>query len=781
MRFSVFNLRKHRNEKVALPHVGSFSLPDIRYYKVDDLTKYEGILDMVNIVGYDILIKPQNIEVKAFANSSVQLGESNYPFVLTHLQDITLFSCYYLEPYRPSYYCFNMNNEGSIYEHIGIIADMLNGEEKVFLQAMIKKSSQGWNDLISDYNSYRKGVQNPSKILRPIQHKLIETFEKLSGESYRNPKMESFHEKVTQQPYSMVIRLIVEGTQDKKRRTYIANRVKALFSKINQDNAISLNISENNTESFITDCQLKRFPLLRGKGHLFCSNEIMPMIRYKVNQIIVTHTEPSTKITPVRLSFKLPRLDLLPKSHVSGNLDNDMHKHEETINKTLEQIGLLKQGKIKVVNVQQGATIKRITFTLPKGLNYSHFNEKVCKDIKSHLGNNVSVMMGDLPNSTAICLPVEKRQKVFLRDLIETEQFKQFTNDNPLPMVIGVDEVGKIIIACLTKLPHLLGAGATGSGKSVWLNSVLLTFLLTKTPDEISVIIIDPKQVEFLQYKNFPHVQDIVTDTRKVLPLLASLTEEMTRRYSLFAELGCRNIKQYNAKAPEPLKYIVCMIDEFSELAMAVPDVKESVTRLGQLARACGINLVVATQRPSVNIVDGDIKAQLPARVVFKCSSMHDYKTVLDHKPPYELLGKGDGACFGILDTLTRFQSPLIADGEEETDKVIQDVLNEWRAILGGREIKQDVLPVIEEKPIPSDLERAKFHICEGGKVTTRELQKALNVSNEKVKQILNELVNDNWLQQPTNSRSGYQVIISEEEKESFGNWFAKTFAPLKS
>lgn len=655
--------------------------------------------------------------------------------------------------------------------------------EILFCQMILQKQEGNWKEqYLQQYGDYLKGI-NPhfvtsNSIFRSVQFKIMDYVK--SKEDWisidENPEIIGIEQKLSEIGFKTCLRFVIYG--NKEQTTRVAKQIELILREMDYANNWRLT-KDIHRSSSLEQVILRKFPLMQSE-QILCMSEVMPFFceRKVATEQKPLMIEPVVQDElPVRLSFKLPSLSHLPRGN-ADNLEQDMLKEESIINGVLERIGLLKGEKVKVIDVVSVATVRKSTFTLPSVLNFSAFNETVQKNIKSHLGKNVAVTMGNQPNTVSISIPLEKRQKVYLRNLIDTDEFRKFSKESQLPIVFGVDVDGNLIFACLSKLPHLLLAGATNSGKSVWLNCVILTLLLTKTPEELSIYIIDPKQVEFLQFEEFPHVQNVITDAEDALELLESLTEEMTRRYSMFKKEGCRNISQYNTKSSKMLKYLICIIDEFSELVMANSKVKESVMRLGQLARACGIHVIVGTQRPSVEIIDGDIKAQLPARTVFKCASRHDYSTVLDTKIPYELLGRGDGACFGIdgVDGLTRFQGALIADNEDETDAVIQKVLKEWKDILKGVYVEQDELPEVKQQSIPTPLERAKFLICEEGKVTVRSLAKCLGIRSENTKEIFDELVKENWLEEPINNRSGYQVKISAEEIESFGIWFRENF-----
>lgn len=701
--------------------------------------------------------------------------------------------CYYLAPSRAVCFPFSFEYHDNIIDKLDKTISGIIENESVFMQIILqKKSDDEWRRELSQmYVDYLNGIEIVTTIplIRSIQYKALDFIKKKEEWIGGGTKVPYATHKFHEEGFDVSIRLLVSGGS-RYSHEKLFKRAQLVMSELNYSNQWILRKAFNK-DKFIKQVQLRQISRY-GVKTLLCLPELLPFFAdYTISDDILDDTVVSSQVmvdntvpldnkenhTTSRLSFKLPSLEYLPRGNVEAHEQDVLH-FDNMINETLEKIGLLHGKRVSVTEVKQGATVRKITISLPQGINYSQFNEKVVKDIRSHLGKKTSVVMGNAPNTVDIGLPLDKRAKVYLRDLIDTDEFREFIKKNPLPVIVGVSETGELILACLTKMPHLLGAGATGSGKSVWLNVLLVTLLLTKSPDEVSIYIIDPKQVEFIMYKGIPHVKKVVTDSEQATPLLDSLIAEMERRYALFAKAGCRNIAQYNKKSSKPLKYLVCIVDEFSDLVGIDPEVKECVLRLGQLARASGIHLIVATQRPSVNIIDGDIKAQLPTRISFKCASRHDYSTVLDKKPPYELLGRGDGVALGFegAEDLTRFQGALLADDEESTDKVIESVKKEWEQILNGVHIAVDDLPEVKRKPVPTILDRAKMHICNGGKVTQREMAKTLEIRYENVKEILEKLVEEKWLESPVNSRSGYKVIIGREEIETFGKWYCDKY-----
>ena len=269
---------------------------------------------------------------------------------------------------------------------------------------------------------------------------------------------------------------------------------------------------------------------------------------------------------------------------------------------------------------------------------------------------------------------------VVLKSVAESPIFQKISAKGGLPVALGQDTAGDPIVAELTGLPHLLIAGATGSGKSVCINSVITSLLLTCQPDSVRMLMIDPKRVELTPFKGIPHlVAPVITDTDEVLAALRAVQNEMLRRYKLMEEVGTRNIEAYNKKASEPVPFLVIIVDELADLMMAAAyEVEQSLVRLAQLGRATGIHLILATQRPSVNVVTGLLKANIPARIAFAVASQVDSRVILDSVGAEKLLGKGD-----MLMLSSDTPQPKRVQGTFVHDREIENLVEFWRAQSG--------------------------------------------------------------------------------------------------
>ena len=336
---------------------------------------------------------------------------------------------------------------------------------------------------------------------------------------------------------------------------------------------------------------------------------------------------------------------------------------------------------------------------------------------------------------------------VTLRQVVETPQFRRLAAKSRLALALGQDVAGEPIVADLGAMPHLLIAGATGSGKSVCLNSIVCCLLLHNTPEQVRLILVDPKRVELVQYNDVPHLlAPVVVEVEKVIGVLKWVTGEMDNRYRRFAEVGVRNLTAYNAWAvreKQPtLPYIVLIIDELADLMMLAPDETEKLLcRLAQLARATGIHLVLATQRPSVDVVTGLIKANFPSRISFAVSSQVDSRTILDTVGAEKLLGRGDMLFLpGDAPKPIRLQGCFVSDTE------IERLVNWWRSNRPPQYV-EDLVNVkgwSEEEQADELLEEARALLRQHGRVSVSFLQRKLRIGYNRAARLLEQLGEDN-------------------------------------
>ncbi len=360
--------------------------------------------------------------------------------------------------------------------------------------------------------------------------------------------------------------------------------------------------------------------------------------------------------------------------------DSRMHLQETALKlqQTLKNFGV----NVTITNISCGPAVTRYELQPEMGVKVSKI-VNLADDIKLNLAAADIRIEAPIPGKAAVGIEVPNKENVMVsfRELVESEEFSK--HDSHISFCVGKDIAGKVTVADIAKMPHLLIAGATGSGKSVCINTVIMSILYKADPKDVKLIMIDPKVVELSVYNGIPHLMiPVVTDPKKAAGALHWAVAEMTDRYQKFAEAGVRDLKGYNAKLdtlptikgdpkPEKLPQIVIIVDELADLMMvAAGDVEEAICRLAQLARACGIHLLIATQRPSVNVITGLIKANMPSRIAFAVTSGIDSRTILDMNGAEKLLGKGD-----MLFHPQGMPKPLRVQGAFVSDKEVSDVV----------------------------------------------------------------------------------------------------------
>jgi S-DNA-T family DNA segregation ATPase FtsK/SpoIIIE len=358
-------------------------------------------------------------------------------------------------------------------------------------------------------------------------------------------------------------------------------------------------------------------------------------------------------------------------------------------------------------------------------------------------------------------IPNEKMQTIYLREILESDIFKKAKS--PLTIALGKDIVGAPFVTDLKKLPHLLIAGTTGSGKSVGINAMILSLLYRNSPDQLKFVMIDPKMLEFSIYNDIPHLlTPVITEPKKAIVALNAMVKEMESRYRLMAKMRVKNIEGYNQKADEKLPYIVIIIDELADLMMTSgKDVEYSIARLAQMARASGIHLIVATQRPSVDVVTGLIKANLPSRISFKVGQKIDSKVILDQFGAESLLGRGDMLFTppGITG-LIRLHAPFTS--EEEIEKVVEFLKHQREpsydiSFLNTLDEETENLEEIED--LDELFEEAKNIILTEKRTSISYLQRRLNIGYNRAANIIEQMERMGILSKP-NSKGQREILI---------------------
>lgn len=379
---------------------------------------------------------------------------------------------------------------------------------------------------------------------------------------------------------------------------------------------------------------------------------------------------------PVKV-YKKPPLDCISLADNSGvlNYEQELKANAKKLEETLMSFGV----RTKLVDICRGPSVTRYELQPAPGVKISKITG-LSDDLALALASAGVRIEAPIPNKSAVGIevPNKSRATVSLREIIETTQYDTQVSKSKLSVALGKDITGETIIADLAKMPHLLIAGTTGSGKSVCLNAMIISLLYNATPDEVKLLMIDPKQVEFTVYNGIPHLLvPVVSDPRKAAGALGWAVTEMLKRYKMFSEKNVRDIKGYNRIARSDdsipvMPQIVIFIDELSDLMMAAPtEVEDSICRLAQMARAAGMHLVIATQRPSVNVITGIIKANIPSRIALSVSSQIDSRTILDSAGAEKLLGNGD-----MLFNPVGNSKPIRVQGCFLSDSEVENVVN---------------------------------------------------------------------------------------------------------
>lgn len=396
--------------------------------------------------------------------------------------------------------------------------------------------------------------------------------------------------------------------------------------------------------------------------------------------------------------YMFPPLSRLQKGTASSkDSTNELKETAMRLQQTLNTFGV----KVSITEISQGPSVTRYELQPEQGVKVSKI-VGLADDIKLNLAATDIRIEAPIPGKAAIGIEVPNKENmtVALRDLLESKEFKNF--DSNIAFAVGKDIAGKTVVADIAKMPHMLIAGATGSGKSVCINTLIISILYKAHPDDVKLIMVDPKVVELSVYNGIPHLLiPVVTDPKKASAALHWAVSEMEDRYRKFADYNVRDLKGYNQKlesmrangegdVPDKLPQIVIIVDELADLMMVSPgEVEESICRLAQLARACGIHLIIATQRPSVDVITGLIKANMPSRVAFAVSSGVDSRTILDMVGAEKLLGKGD-----MLFYPQGYSKPARIQGAFVSDKEVSDVVDFLKNQMIGNTYAED----IEEK-----------------------------------------------------------------------------------
>ncbi len=438
-------------------------------------------------------------------------------------------------------------------------------------------------------------------------------------------------------------------------------------------------------------------------------------------------------------SYIFPGLELLNNREKNHKKDfNSKSKNSKTLESTLLNFGV----DAKVKSISQGPTITRYELEPRPGTKVSKVTN-LTEDLALALAAQTIRIEAPIPGKSLIGIeiPNDTSEVVNFKYIIESKIFN--TTDVDIAFGVGLDIAGNVIVADIAKMPHMLVAGATGSGKSVCINTLICSILYKYSPEEIKMIMIDPKMVELSVYNDIPHLLiPVVTNMKKAPNALNWAVAEMNRRYKLFAESKVKDINGYNEKFDEMLPRIVLIIDELADLMMVSPnEIEDAICRLAQMARACGIHLVIATQRPSVDVITGLIKANIPSRIAFSVSSQTDSRTILDTGGAEKLLGRGDMLYYPMgANKPVRLQGAFIS--ENEVIKITDFIKEKNNTNIDNSEIIQEIEKIQEESDNPVDelTNEILSFIKEKEQVSTSLLQRKFRIGYNRASRIIDDL-----------------------------------------
>lgn len=472
--------------------------------------------------------------------------------------------------------------------------------------------------------------------------------------------------------------------------------------------------------------------------------------------------------------YELPSLELLNRP-VKTNQNKDRSYINQNIKKleqTFESFGV----NAKVLKVHVGPAVTKYEVHPAVGVKVSKI-VSLSDDLALALAAKDIRIEAPIPGKSAIGIEVPNEEVTFvsLREVLEAPKYKQ--TKARLPIGLGRDISGEPIVADLSRMPHLLVAGATGSGKSVCINGIITSLLMKAKPHEVKLMMIDPKMVELNVYNGIPHLLiPVVIDPKKASQALKKVVDEMERRYELFSSTGTRNIEGYNdivrrrAKKKneelQPLPYIVVIVDELADLMMVAPrDVEEAITRLAQMARAAGIHLIIATQRPSVDVITGVIKANIPSRIAFSVSSQVDSRTILDMAGAEKLLGQGDMLFLPAGDSKpTRIQGAFLSD--EEVERLVEYSISQQKAVYDEEMLPEETVEEYDDVDDEIYNEAVQF-VIERQTASVSMLQRKFRIGYTRAARLIDEMEKRNIVGPYEGSRPRKVLVTNHEEASS--------------
>ncbi|KRQ87003.1 DNA translocase SpoIIIE [Caloramator mitchellensis] len=478
---------------------------------------------------------------------------------------------------------------------------------------------------------------------------------------------------------------------------------------------------------------------------------------------------PSENLSQKNIHYTIPPINILSETKIKSSATDkkELINNAKALEETLQSFGI----EAKVVQVTKGPSVTRYELHPGAGVKVSRI-VNLADDIALNLAAPSVRIEAPIPGKSAIGIEVPNKEviPVSLREVIESEEFIKF--NSPVAFALGKDISGKCVVTDIAKMPHLLIAGATGSGKSVCINTLITSLIYKSSPNDVKMLLIDPKVVELSIYNGIPHlIIPVVTEPKKAASALEWAVLEMTNRYKLFADNNVRNIESYNKLMEDKgdgvkLPKIVVIIDELADLMMVAPnEVEDAITRLAQMARAAGIHLIIATQRPSVDVITGVIKANIPSRISFAVSSQIDSRTILDMAGAEKLLGKGDMLFLPIGEN-----KPIRIQGAFISEKEVENIV-EYLKKSSEVEYNEDIIEKINQSKdkvefdeeadelLPEAIELA----VELGQISASMIQRRLRVGFNRAARLIEEM-EKRGVVGPQDGSKPRQVLITKDE-----------------
>ena len=504
-------------------------------------------------------------------------------------------------------------------------------------------------------------------------------------------------------------------------------------------------LSSNFKISFISELFKNRKKLFSSKNNNSRTSQSLVMEETIKNNINETRqqedlfADTKTNISTNEVKIKIPLIDFLEKPEKVNNRSEDVKIDAEGLEKILMDFGV--EGKIK--RISHGPVVSLNEFEPAAGVKVSkiiNLSEDIARNTSSE-----SARIATIPGSSTVGIELPKitRENVFLREIIADKTFKK--KEIKLPIALGKSISGEPITSDLSSMPHLLIAGTTGSGKSVCINTIILSLIYKHTPEICKFILIDPKMLELSTYEGIPHLLcPVITEAKKAASVLGWVVKEMESRYKLMTKVGVRNIDGYNEKHKVKMPYIVVIVDEMSDLMLvAGKEIENYIQKLSQMARAAGIHIIMATQRPSVDVITGTIKANFPTRISFQVTSKIDSRTILGEQGAEQLLGKGDMLYMSSANRITRIHAPYVS--EIEIDKVNNFLRNQAEPdyideILNFADEKEDNEKYKDNSDIDELYNTALEIIKSERKASTSFLQRKLQIGYNRAARIIDQM-----------------------------------------